>query len=1710
MIEAGTEQEGKMKKRILSFILCIAILCSNSGLTYAADFTQAKSGEESLPFTFLPTKYGVENADVLANKLEITDSDTWVEAVIDQFLLVLRQEVDDAFANIYLVGHSGLIKKFTVSTKDENWIADNNYGWLSSVPAISTLRSAAHFQESYSEVNKDEYCDTLYKILNPDTGKYDVLNASTGAYYEYGLDDIYSLAYYGKPTRSLGIIKDGKYGLMNLHGEIIYETKYEEIRAVAGVTNAGVTHYISSSKEHGQYKQALFNDAGSLSGEYLYESVQSYEDDTVVICETDDGYGVLDAETGEELAPCSFNKAYYMGKGTVALTQYIYESADGQDKNRWQTCLVSRSGITALNVKYGGEYSKVLDTPKDGVCGISIGSMEKYDVNDYGWWAWGEKPSFMGAMDHEGNQMFPYDEGAEYENYGGNYWLKKVRDTSLPDDIVYDYTVLDRKGNVIWSLGKGRSVSLAYCNERYLYVTVNDMEGRYFAKIYDTAGKKLVFDQENVSPTWVNESIWQPTEHLIELYKNNEGTPEAYGLFNTQNGKFSGFNRETSTFSMDDWKEYVNEEKCLFYDPGQDKIMDEDFEIVLDTGDIPYGEIHFTDKGNIAFTGGGSYIVYDMDGRPLSQYIQDRYTEEGWYRCMDLMAVSESEDGFMGFCDKEGNMVIEPQYEDVSDMRYGMAFVMNSYYDHSESGVINKNGEYLIKGNYGRMSNSQNYQNFLNCAVLILPSSESRDIYYFYDLTENIRNQKNTLGEEELFGAYHDYLDNPFYKSMQSSIYDAAAEVLASRTDEDDCWSALKTLFSGGTVRALKEILGGYSGANFSEKEIEDQVAVELVRQIGNSDSIAEEAVSDLNNTLEWTDKIYTILSKASASRSISYQEKLEVAKAVANPNLTVQASKIIEKVEEEWESIDQIFKKAGVVGDFLSVSVTVITLVNLQYEVVTKLLDVTLEGSSFYNGLKRLQKRLGGDYVVDEFMKKFGEDEVWELLAKGIASTGAKKVVTLFAGGTGLGVSSALALAEAGFWIVGTCMPSPSYDDLIKANFSMSAAAALGNALANERRNIASHYKKTGTSADKAQRKRYKFIYNAYVTALKVQAENLSNIAVDGKKDTLQFCIDKFAPKLTYKKYINSCLKNMNLALEEKYVYKLNEDGTAVITGIEQNAAYSARSISPGGDLISIPETIGGHIVTGVDGSAFFGSSTVEGILLPDTVLKIGENAFGGCERLNTVFLGNQTAEIGANAFAGCSALSDVRIPGSVEAIGEKAFADCENLVLVCPTDSLAQNYAQKNEISTRSEKKSLVNLELYTQSYKQAFLSSEPLDLTGLSLKAVYEDGSSEIVTEGFTALTESRQAGQNTVQVIYGGKCVSYQVEITADPQELETYEIRYEDETGAKLAPGKTAQAMFGSIKTEFAVGIPGYIPTNEEIQIRVGSSEEWVFVYIEKKRLDIEETQIYREIQYEYTGLPITPVLALFYNGQELIQGRDYRMDMENNIEVGTGQVRIWGVGEYSGVMVFNFYIENPDDQDQTDSPKTDPPADQNQPKPQKPVLVRQIRLSGISKQIAAGKKFTLKASVCPANASSKVLSWKSSNLKVAAVNSKGVVTMKRGSGGKKVTITAQAKDGSGVKAVYKLTSMKGVVKKITVSGTKSVKAGKSLKLKAKVKASKKANTKLKWSSSNTKYAAVGSTGKVKTKKAGKGKRVKITAWATDGSGKKKTVTLRIR
>ena len=170
----------------------------------------------------------------------------------------------------------------------------------------------------------------------------------------------------------------------------------------------------------------------------------------------------------------------------------------------------------------------------------------------------------------------------------------------------------------------------------------------------------------------------------------------------------------------------------------------------------------------------------------------------------------------------------------------------------------------------------------------------------------------------------------------------------------------------------------------------------------------------------------------------------------------------------------------------------------------------------------------------------------------------------------------------------------------------------------------------------------------------------------------------------------------------------------------------------------------------------------------------------------------------------------------------------------------------------------------------------------------------------------------------------------------------------------------------------------------------------------------------------------------------------------------------------------------PDDSkkdDTTDKPKPDDSKkDDNTNKPNdisnRQIKVSSIQIAGISKQIAQGKRVTLKAAVYPNTATNKRIIWTSSNPKVATVNANGVVTVKKKTGGKKVTITATTTDGSRVSASWKVTSMKGIVKKVKITGAKTVKAGKSLKLKANVTATKKANKKLQWTTSNTKYATV--------------------------------------
>ena len=208
-----------------------------------------------------------------------------------------------------------------------------------------------------------------------------------------------------------------------------------------------------------------------------------------------------------------------------------------------------------------------------------------------------------------------------------------------------------------------------------------------------------------------------------------------------------------------------------------------------------------------------------------------------------------------------------------------------------------------------------------------------------------------------------------------------------------------------------------------------------------------------------------------------------------------------------------------------------------------------------------------------------------------------------------------------------------------------------------------------------------------------------------------------------------------------------------------------------------------------------------------------------------------------------------------------------------------------------------------------------------------------------------------------------------------------------------------------------------------------------------------------------------------------------------------------GANEIGSICVMEKQEPDATEEETEEPPKEDIPYR---------TLVKKISIKGISKRIAAGKKIQLKAIISPYKATNKTLKWKSSNKKYATVNKNGLVKIKKAGAGHSVIIKAMSTDGSNVTARYRIKIMKKSVKKLTVKASKkTVKAGGKIKIKATVLPNRKVNGVLRYTSSNAKYAIVNQNGVVRTKKAGRGKIVKIKVMTTDGSGLMKVIRIRI-
>lgn len=130
------------------------------------------------------------------------------------------------------------------------------------------------------------------------------------------------------------------------------------------------------------------------------------------------------------------------------------------------------------------------------------------------------------------------------------------------------------------------------------------------------------------------------------------------------------------------------------------------------------------------------------------------------------------------------------------------------------------------------------------------------------------------------------------------------------------------------------------------------------------------------------------------------------------------------------------------------------------------------------------------------------------------------------------------------------------------------------------------------------------------------------------------------------------SCIRCEERARGEGLSYHHN-DGYYAVSGIGE-CIYQD---------IEVSAVHNGLPVTEIYEHAFAKNDMLTGIIIPNSVQKIGWGAFSDCENLKSVKLPEGLTSIEGYLFNGCQSLSFLQIPEGVIHIGDRAFFHCESL---------------------------------------------------------------------------------------------------------------------------------------------------------------------------------------------------------------------------------------------------------------------------------------------------------------------------------------------------------------------------------------------------------------------------------------------------------------
>ncbi len=499
---------------------------------------------------------------------------------------------------------------------------------------------------------------------------------------------------------------------------------------------------------------------------------------------------------------------------------------------------------------------------------------------------------------------------------------------------------------------------------------------------------------------------------------------------------------------------------------------------------------------------------------------------------------------------------------------------------------------------------------------------------------------------------------------------------------------------------------------------------------------------------------------------------------------------------------------------------------------------------------------------------------------------------------------------------------------------------------------------------------------------------------------------------------------------------------------------------------------------IKSIGGRTFDGCESLESITIPNSVTEIGGNAFEGCKSLKSVILSNKLTRIETEAFNGCESLEKINFPNTLTFIGDRAFAECKSLKNINIPNSVEEigesSFYGCTELTS-------VKLSAGMESvYRSTFKGCTKLKNVEISKGVKYIGQCSwvshicdEGVFQGCTSLENITIPGN-----VNGIGCDTFR-----NCNSLKKVTI----ENGVTELFGESFLNC-SNLKT---VIIPTSV-TYIDGDAFEGCSNVTIYG---KKNSAADKFANNHDIPFK--AIVSTTGVTLNTSGIALNKGETYNLKATVHPTNATVKDVTWTTSNSNVATVNNGKVTAKNSGTakitvRTYEGKTAACS----------VTVygdaTSVRLNRSSVKLEKGKSTSLSATVLPAYAKDKTVTWTSSNTKVATVSNGKVTAKSAGT----ATITAKTKNGK--KATCKVTVVinpTGVkLNKTSVSLVK----GKNVTLKATVNPSNASNKKVTWTSSNKKVATV-SNGKVTAKNYGT-----AVITAKTSNGKKATCKVTVK